>query len=177
MADTPRSVSTLQTLLADNTSGQISPQKLRDFLVSSLGIYGSIYVKDGSTQQASLGSTPVKMTAFANDGHSHGTTTAHASDQITIDVDGKYDVSFQCSFLGSASAEFQFWLRKNAVETDFGCYRKLGATGDVGSCSFFASAIDLAATDVLTIYVETDDGGTADDMTVKNAQFSVRMVG
>lgn len=34
MADEIRSVAALQTLLADNTTGQISPQDLRDFLVS-----------------------------------------------------------------------------------------------------------------------------------------------
>lgn len=35
MSDTVRTLSALQTLLADNTSGQISPQDLRDFLVSA----------------------------------------------------------------------------------------------------------------------------------------------
>lgn len=41
MADTVRSLSALQTLLADNTSGDISPQDLRDFLVSVYPITGS----------------------------------------------------------------------------------------------------------------------------------------
>ena len=41
MADTKRTLSALQALFADNTTKQISPQKLRDFLVSA---YGSGYV-------------------------------------------------------------------------------------------------------------------------------------
>lgn len=35
MVDTQRTLSALQTLFADNTSGDISPQDLRDFLVSA----------------------------------------------------------------------------------------------------------------------------------------------
>jgi hypothetical protein len=176
MADTPRSVSTLQTLLADNTSGQISPQDLRDFLVSSLGIYGSLYVLDGATQQDNIGTSGSKLTAFTNEGNSHGTTPSHSNDQITIDIDGKYDVQFQCSFsCAQASSDIAFRLRKNGSELNYGATRSIGTIGDNGSCSFIASAIDLVATDVLTIYVESDTA--TDDITVIDAQFSVRMVG
>ena len=37
MADTIRTKSALQTLLADNVAGDISPQDIRDFLVSVIG--------------------------------------------------------------------------------------------------------------------------------------------
>ena len=37
MADTIRTLADLQTLLADNTAGDISPQDVRDFLVSVHG--------------------------------------------------------------------------------------------------------------------------------------------
>jgi len=37
MADTIRTLSALQTLLADNTSQGISPQDLRDFLITAVG--------------------------------------------------------------------------------------------------------------------------------------------
>lgn len=41
MADTVRTLSALQTLLADNTTQGISPQDLRDFLISAVGyVYG-----------------------------------------------------------------------------------------------------------------------------------------
>ena len=94
-----------------------------------------------------------------------------------MDVDGNYDISFQCSFSGSVSALVQYRLRVDAVEQSFGCNRKLGTGGDVGSCSFFAPGVTLTATDVLTVYVETDDPGTGDQVTVVDAQFSARMVG
>ncbi len=38
MADTARTLAALQTLLANNTSGDITPQKVRDFLVSVFGL-------------------------------------------------------------------------------------------------------------------------------------------
>jgi len=40
MTDTPRTLAALQALLADNTSGDISPQDVRDFLVSVMGAGG-----------------------------------------------------------------------------------------------------------------------------------------
>lgn len=40
MVDTVRSLSALQAILADNTTGDISPQDLRDFLLSSIGTTG-----------------------------------------------------------------------------------------------------------------------------------------
>jgi hypothetical protein len=177
MADTPRSLTDLQSLLADNTTGDISPQDLRDFLVSAIGVYGSLTCFDGSTAQTSLGTTPALLTCFTTDGSANGTTPANASDSITVNVAGNYDCYFQCSFSGTNSANVQFRLRNNAVEQSYGCTRKLGTGGDVGSASFIAPGITLAASDVLTIYVETDDAGGGDQITVVDAQFCVRMVG
>ena len=81
------------------------------------------------------------------------------------------------SFEGTGSAVVQFRLRVDDAETSpvFGCHRKLGSTGDVGSASFLAPGVSLTATEVVTIYVETD--GATDDVTVKDAQFTVKMVG
>lgn len=38
MADTPRTEAALATLFADNTAGGITPQNLRDFLASIMGV-------------------------------------------------------------------------------------------------------------------------------------------
>lgn len=43
MADTIRTISALQTLLADNATGDISPQDLRDMLVSLANAYQQLY--------------------------------------------------------------------------------------------------------------------------------------
>lgn len=174
MADTPRSLSALQALLADNTSGDISPQDIRDFLVSSLGVYGSIYCVDAVTQQDNP-DTGALLTCFTNNGNANGTTPDHTNDNITIDVAGNYDIYFQASFSGTSGSEFQFKLRKGGVEQNYGCTRTLGTGGDSGSASFLAPAVSLIVNDIVTIWVEAD--GATDDLTVKDAQFSVKMVG
>ena len=174
MADTARSVAALQTLLADNSSGAISAQDVRDFLVSALGVYGSISCFEESTEQVDP-STGAKLTCFTANGNANGTTPDHTNDQITVNVAGNYDIAFQCSFSGTSSSEVRFRLRVGGVEQNYGCTRKLGTAGDVGSASFFAPGITLAASDILTIYVEMDTA--TDDLTVVDAQFSVRMVG
>ena len=48
MVDTARTVSALQTLFADNTNGDISPQDLRDFLVSVMGRTKHVWVGAGA---------------------------------------------------------------------------------------------------------------------------------
>lgn len=86
MPDTRRSLSALQTLLADNASGDITAQRVRDFLVSvnaensvqagaysslpASGLTGDLYICsdsiywfrwDGSAWKAFVGMTPVKL--------------------------------------------------------------------------------------------------------------------
>lgn len=53
MADTRRSLTALQALLADNNTGAISPQDVRDLLVSAAPPYGSIYLS--SSSETSIG--------------------------------------------------------------------------------------------------------------------------
>lgn len=58
MVDTVRTVAELQALLADNTSGAISPQDLRDFLVSAINPLTSTYQtgwKDNVTSLSNAG--------------------------------------------------------------------------------------------------------------------------
>lgn len=62
MADTVRTLSALQTLLADNSSGAISPQDVRDFLVSVFPRIGAAAsVADGGTIIHGLGATPTSV--------------------------------------------------------------------------------------------------------------------
>lgn len=60
MVDTARSISDLQTLLADNTSGGISAQKVRDMLVSLKAAYGGMYFTTPAATTPAGASTPLK---------------------------------------------------------------------------------------------------------------------
>jgi hypothetical protein len=171
MADTIRTLAALLALLADNTTGDISPQDIRDMLVTVHGVYGGVYVADGSTAQTGIDTTPTKMTGWATNTDSAGTTPDQANNQITVGTDGVYLVWASVGFSGSVNTTFLGHLRVNDVESYAGFHRKLSAGGDVGSASF-VSLNSLNADDVLSIYVESDAGGGA-SMTPVDAQFIV----
>ncbi len=173
MPDTPRSLADLQALLSTNLTGQISSQDLRDFLVSSLGVYGLILCFEAGHAQDNP-DTGVKLTCFAGNGSSHGVTPDYTDDSLTIDVEGIYDINFQCSFSGTGNSVVKFRLRVDAVETQIGCTRKLGSGGDIGSCSFIGQGF-LPLGSVLTVYIESD--GATDDFVIEDCQLSVNMVG
>lgn len=73
MADARRSLAALQSLLADNTSGDISPQDIRDVLLSVVPPRGSFYVSaaaettisgSGTWTKASGTTTSVSLVSF-----------------------------------------------------------------------------------------------------------------
>ena len=173
MADTSRTLSALQTLLADNTAGAISPQDLRDMLLSLSSGYGMIYVQGGSTAQGSLSGTPAKLTAFAGNGVSSDTTPDHTDDSIAIGTAGKYLCSFHCSFTGTGSSTFQFRIAIDGVESVIGFERAFPAAPNYGSASC-AGVLSLAAAEKVTVYVSSDDGGTS--VTVSDAQLTVSRI-
>jgi len=164
---TIRTYAALTALFADNITGDISPQDLRDFL-DSQRVYGSIVFEGNAVTQTLVLNTPEKLTEWTGDGISNGVTPAFASDEITIDNAGIYQVNFQASFQGLSTKIQEFVLRKDAVATAVGCRRYTSAT-DVGSCSF-SCQISLAAAEVLSIWVESTGSG---DITVEEAQFTV----
>lgn len=70
MADTIRTVAQIQALLADNTTGAISPQDLRDMLVSLANAYQQLNTKGWKDNVAPLSAFPggVAAPALANFG-------------------------------------------------------------------------------------------------------------
>lgn len=177
MADTPRALSAILALLADNVIGDISPQDLRDAIVSMLGEYAEIYLHDGSTAQTGVTTTPTKMTGFATNGADEGNLVADAAnDQIDVSESMDVLVLFQCSFSGGANTTWQFHARISGVEqVASACERKLGAGGDVGSCSFICLCAGLVDTDTIEVFVESDQGGGA-SFTPTMAQLAVRRI-
>lgn len=77
MSDTPRTISEILALFADNTSGNISPQDLRDFVVSVMPQGDTVKLTDDGGVAVKLtnktGANSVKGTAVAA-----STTTANA---------------------------------------------------------------------------------------------------
>ena len=76
MADTRRTLTAIQALLADNTAGDISPQDLRDAILSGSLEYGELYIDTPSTTTITGAGTPTKAAG--------ATTSVGASDGMTV---------------------------------------------------------------------------------------------
>jgi hypothetical protein len=159
MPDTRKSKSDLQAQLPDNTVELISPQDLRDFLVTALGGYSSIYVNDGAVAQAGISASPIIVTGFTTIGAEDGFTgDPLTNNRITVDIDCAVKVQFNCSFLGTSNKEFRFHIYKNGAPTGFGFHRKLGTGTDVGAAPA-GGTIDCSAGDYIDVRVSSPDGG------------------
>lgn len=159
MADTIRSRAALLALLADNTTGDISPQDMRDVLVSIHGVYGEIRVEAGAAAQGSISTTPAKITGWNTTGLAAGTTPDHATDNdISVLSDGIYRVTFSLSISApTASTKFSFEVYKNGSATGIVAELTTNATPD----EFIVAGgglISCSANDNIELYVYADAG-------------------
>jgi hypothetical protein len=106
-ADTQRTLSELQALLADNTTGNISPQDLRDFLVSALlkdcgYVYGAMTTPTPTTVTTAGTFVPM-LGAFTNDPF-----TGFIFDTDHIEFTGPdshyFEVDWHCSFTADSAS-------------------------------------------------------------------------
>tara|TARA_Y100000310_G_scaffold221989_1_gene223639 strand:- start:1317 stop:1862 length:546 start_codon:yes stop_codon:yes gene_type:complete len=163
MVDTQKSLSTLQSDLADNTSGDITPQDVRDFLVSVYAEYGEVSVKDNATATSlTTQSTWYQFVSFDTNGASEGVTPDHTNDHLTIATAGTYEISANVSFLGSSNSDFELAVYKNNGASLVGNAigkRAIGTGGDIGQ--FALSGLGaLSATDTLELWVRCTDGAS-----------------
>ena len=117
MTDTIRTLSALQTLLADNTTGAISPQDLRDAIISGLGyLYGTSYDESATigtddivvaTTAGAAGititlpaaaSSQYKYYVFIRMDSGAGTVTIDANDAETINGATTYSMATQYDY-------------------------------------------------------------------------------
>lgn len=173
MVDTIRTSAQILNLFADNTSGDISPQDLRDFVVST-GVFGAIFVSDGAASQ-SVSSTPAKLTAFdTNSALASGVTEDQANDKLVIGTNGAgtYVVFAPISFSGTANKIATFEIYNSGVATGFKTTRTISSGGSVGSTVAFG-LLSLDDGDEVEIYVSTATDGNSITVT-QAALFAAR---
>ena len=175
MADTSRTKAALLTLLADNTTGDISEQDVRDVLVSIMGGYGDIYLTGGSTAQTSIGTSYVKISGFAANGLSDETTPDHTNDRVTVTGAGVYLVNTSISFSGTGNAVITFSVHVGQAEPTqkISIVRKIGAGGDVGNANA-VGILSLSASDQVELFVKSD--GASDSITPAEAHLTVTRI-
>ena len=167
-ADTIRSRADILSLFADNTSGSITPQDLRDSVVSE-AVHGIMYNDDNTgTTQALTAATPAVVNWLAAGVYNGVTLDAATNERITVATAGKYLIASQISMTSSGSAIFEYHVRVNGTATWPGFHRKV-PINDVGSGTLFG-ILDLSANDYVDIEVESDSTVT---LTIEDGQFLV----
>ena len=173
MADTLRTRAQLLALLADNITGEISAQDLRDMLVSVMGIYGIITMAANVTGQALTADTPAKLINWEADGLGIGCTPDFANSQITIDNTGVYRITAFVS-LKSDSAALNV---KASIRVD-GAVKALNEVSLDNAGGILTipvvDVITVNATEIITVYLESD---TTETIIVQSGQLAIKRVG
>ena len=155
MADTQRTASALATLFADNTSGDISPQDLRDFLVSAHVNYGVSYVSTAAETTISTQDVFVKAAGTTTEIATRNFT--HTAGRLTYNGTPDINVYVSCCFSMTAagnSKEIDFKIAKNGTVIDSSMIRRKVGTGtDVGAASVDSFIEGLSTNDYIELWV------------------------
>jgi len=163
MADTQRSKAALAALFGDNTSQQISPQDLRDFLESASNTYGSMYISAATSTTVATSGTYVKAL---------GTTTSVNLNRVTMpannrltytgtpDVHAHIALSVSFSTSGTNQTLGLAVAKNGSILTHSEIRNKSGAAGDLLSTALHADAM-LSTNDYLEIFVTNHSGTTS----------------
>lgn len=174
MADTETSIADLlATNFADGqTAGSITPQDMRDLIISLETTYGGYYVSSSSATTISAVDTPVKVA---------GTTTAFGSlNGFSMPTDNRLrndgtatricQVTASVSFTSANNNKvYGFMIAKNGtVEANSEIQHKVGTAADVQGVAL-TWQVSLDATDYVEVWVQNrtdDDNPTITLMTV-----------
>lgn len=191
MADTSRTRSYLiSTALADNSSGAIDEQDLRDVVYSLTGNAAMIKIHNNSTAQSITNGSDILLDwgnggADVYDDHSSttwGVGADYANDRIRIFTQGVYLIMFNASFKDDGGGALLWTFKLYAGNTTTAALNinvdEETATSteehNVGLVGIYdASAVTMPAE--VEIYV-AHSAGAAENLTVTNAQLVVSRI-
>ena len=137
--------------------------------------HGMLYCQNAVVAlDLALQNTWYQVTAFTNAGGSPlDITESPANDDLTTIRIVRWLILCQISFSGSVSETYEFQIQKNngtVVFPQAQTTRRLGAGGDVGSCSIVTEILVAADTDTLELWARCTTAA-AKSVTVKDCQF------
>jgi hypothetical protein len=170
MADTQRTIAQLQALLADNSTGAISPQDLRDLLETfrpdrgeiSLTVAGTVSVLAQDTwYELTTGSWTLSGNEYRFDSPSAGRLRYTGAQTRAMHI--ACSLSFELA--EGSNDTIQIAVAKNGSRiTTSQQSRKISTAGDVGSTALHAFTT-MDQNDYLSLLVLNDDA--ADDITIR----------
>lgn len=170
MADTQRSISDILTLLADNTSGAISPQDHRDEVVTMRAGHGEIYVSTPAATSFSDDTSYVMGagTYTLSSGAHNWAMSTNGQLKYTGVADRMVHIAASMSMSSSASnmVPYVAVYKNEAILTPSIIIRKLGAASDIGSSALHAFTT-VSTNDYLTIRIRNSTWTTSQTITLE----------
>ncbi len=175
MANTERTIADLLALLADNTTGDISEQDLRDVVVSLADSYGGMRISSAVETSIALVSTPVKCLGTTTISSAARDMDMPANNRLRyIGAPTRYhEMTMALSVISASSNKvFGFYIAKNGtVDAASLITRKQGTSSDVGALSL-TFHVGLATNDYVELFVENQTDAT--NITVNQMIMSMR---
>lgn len=158
MTDTVRSLAALQSLLADNTGGAISPQDVRDFLITALDVpHAKSYRLANMTFGATNVAYPVEFdTNETLDYIVHSTLTNPSRFQVTYAGTYIITASFILDLTAGTNQQIDLWLRVNGndLANSARTYHIVNASAEMAAV--FSTVITLQAGDYIEVLAHVD---------------------
>jgi len=183
MADTIRTKSSLLALLADNTTGDISPQDLRDIVCERcMGVYGGIWQDAADITVSGITNSVAVLSTIG--GAYPGSGVTYGASSISPDVSGLFLVELSVeAHTASNAGGMLFWFRvfKNGAEITGPHIRTAFKVEDVtvsnGITAGTTSAIiSLTAGDILDMRINANSA-IAQSLKVRDWKLVIRRVG
>lgn len=172
MSDTYKSRDDLLTAFADNTTGDITPQDMRDFIVSVMGEYGFLRASAGE-HYTTVGTSLAELKVFDVAGVYDHTTLDTTNGRITVGTTGTYVIEVSGYWSGSSGHAFVVGAYKNGSANDLGIKTIVRSSSDLRPCAF-AGIAELTAGDYVSLFAITDAAGQT--LAVKYPMLSVRRI-
>jgi hypothetical protein len=153
-----------------------NPSQVEDSRIGAAGYYGEISIDDNAAGQSlAVADTWYKIAQFNTNGSSAGMTNDHANNKITVINAGTYEISFSCSFNGSANTTYHLAIYIGGIiDTAIKMQRSLGAPNSIGAVAM-SGIVAIAAGKDVEVYVNA--GANNRDYLQNHANLNIRSVG
>ena len=168
MVDTRRTLAELQALLADNTSGDISAQDVRDFLLSMSLQGGAYFLASQTLTTISTTGVYVKMAGATTEIRTNNFTAT--ANRLTYDGLEDIGISVFAFVSFSCSAKDQIGIQialNGAVIGHSKITTDIGVINDIAAVSAMASPAAMSTNDFVELFVGNEDDSS--DITVHHA--------
>ena len=174
MADTNRSLAELLILLADNTTGDISPQDIRDAVLSLTPAHGSMTVTTPGLTGVVTVNTPLKAAGVTGSTGTLHDYTMPLDNRLTFGGASPRETQIACSLslttVGNNITVSIYLARNGVIIPGSRMQQRIGTGADIQAISTSAN-FTLSDTDYIELWVENNTDAT--DITVEFMQMNV----